>query len=85
MKNDVIRPRRRMMSKRTGREGNSFDRGERLWGRQVPHLTFISQSQMLSLTDEAHAKIKMMVMTRTKMMMMMMMLMVCGTPRRESG
>ena len=27
---------------------------------------------MLSLIDEAHAKIKMMVMTRTKMMMMLM-------------
>ena len=72
------------MSKRTGREGNSFDQGERPWGRQVPCLTFRSHPQMLSSIDEAHATIKIMVMTRTKMMMMMM-LMVGGTPRRESG
>ena len=71
------------MSKRIGREGNSFDQSERPWRRQVPRLTFRSPPQMLSLIDEAHAEIKMMVMTRT--MMMMMMLMVCGTPRRESG
>ena len=48
-----------MMSKRIGREGNSFDQGERPWGRQVPCLTFRSHPQMLSLIDEAHAKIKM--------------------------
>ena len=65
------------MSKRIGREGNSFDQSERPWRRQVPRLTFKSPPQMLSLIDEAHAEIK--------MMMMMMMLMVCGTPRRESG
>ena len=56
------------MSKRIGREGNSFDQSERPWRRQVPRLTFRSPPQMLSLIDEAHAKIKTMVMTRTKMM-----------------
>ena len=47
------------MSKRIGREGNSFDQGERPRGRQVPRLTFRSHPQMLSLIDEAHVKIKM--------------------------
>ena len=42
-----------------GRVRNSFDQGERPWGRQFPRLTFRSHPQMLSLIDEAHAKIKM--------------------------